>query len=713
MINFRFLLLLLLSSSLLSAQTGDSLLTLDQMRNPVGAGILVPLPEARFDESTGAGTYIIQDAGSRQFRQVEIKSGKSQPFTPQIMARPSVVVVDGLLYLSDIHRGRVQLTQTPGQVQNPQLSPDAKRVAFTRNNDLYAIEIASGKESRLTYDGSNLILNGWASWVYYEEILGRPSHYRSFWWAPDSRSLAFFRADDTEVPMFPIYSSEGQHGFLEQTRYPKAGDPNPKVKVGMVSADGGPVVWADFDENADQYFGLPFWMPDASALLVQWMNRDQTRLCIYSVDPANGRKQLLYQEEQPTWIDWKEDLRFVAQGASFLIQNDTDGWNQIYRFDVKARTLHPLTSGKNWSTKIVDIDEKKGWVYFTSRAEHSTRTDFYRVRLNGKDQQRLTFGPYSHTVVLSPAFDYFITTYSNLTTPPRKALVEVASGKVVAELGDARGPRYANYALPLPQLVSITTPDGFELPGSVIWPLRTGSGVTYPVLISVYGGPDATGVTDVWKGLGMSAWWASEGVIQLSIDHRGAGHHGKAGLNMLHRNLCKWEITDYISWVKWLRTDPRVDSTRVGITGSSYGGTMTAMALSKGAGYFQYGIAEFGVTSWELYDSHYTERYMDRPVDNPDGYKNGSVLTWVHQYRGGDNSMLRLVHGTMDDNVHLQNSLQLAGQLQEEGKEFEFMLYPGGRHGWGGAKSVHNTQSAYRFWYKYLLQRPVPEALLP
>jgi len=280
------------------------------------------------------------------------------------------------------------------------------------------------------------------------------------------------------------------------------------------------------------------------------------------------------------------------------------------------------------------------------------------------------------------------------------------TGKLVRALGDSRTEAFDQYQIATSELFRIRTSDGYELPALWTLPPDLDSTKKYPVLISIYGGPNSTNVWDSWGDI-REQWLAKEGVIRLSVDHRGSGHFGKAGVALMHRNLGKWEMNDYIEAVKWLRRQPFVDSTRICITGGSYGGYVTCMALTAGAEYFTHGIASSSVTDWLLYDSHYTERYMDSPSENPEGYKNGSVMTYANKYKG----ILRIVHGTTDDNVHMQNILQLVDKLEELNKHFELMVYPNGRHGWGGAKAVHDWNDTYRFYYKYLIRKDFPESL--
>jgi dipeptidyl-peptidase-4 len=618
--------------------------------------------------------------------------------------RHLLYVKEGEFYILDAETKEFRrLTRSPGERKNPTFSPDGKYVAFTRDNNLCAIEVSSGKEYRYTNDGTDVVYNGWASWVYYEEILRRQSRYRAFWWSPDGSRLAFFRFDDSHVPVFPLFNSAGQHGSLESTRYPKAGDPNPEVRIGTVPVTGGEVVWSDFNEKADQYFGTPFWAPGGKSLWVQWMNRRQDTLRLYAVDPLTGGKKLLYEESQKSWVDWLESVNFMKDG--FILRSDRDGWMHLYLYGSDGRLKSRLTEGK-WS--VVDfqaLDEKGGRVFFTAKKEASTRTDLYSVHLGGDGLRRLTSGPYTHTVRVSPGGKYFVTTYSNIGTPPKMALY-TGEGELVREMADSKGSEFESYGLARTELFTIPTPDGYDLPAIWTLPPRFDPSRRYPVLISVYGGPNSPSVSDGWKGIG-SEWLAQEGLIQMSVDHRGSGHFGKEGVALMHRNLGKWEMNDYAEAVKWLRGKSFVDSARICITGGSYGGYVTCLALTEGAEYFPYGVALFSVTDWLLYDTHYVERYMGLPAENPGGYRDASVLTYAGKYRG----VLRIVHGTIDDNVHMQNSLQLIDSLENLNKHFEFMAYPGERHGWAGKKGIQLRNETYRFYYTYLLRKEFPEKL--
>jgi len=661
-----------------------------------------------------ANNYLINkgSGGQAKYFVVNAKTGAEVPYdAAQHSGKKSgatVGVRNNDLYYRGAD-GEKRLTNNAEPEVNPQLSPDEKYVAYTRNNDLYIFDLEANKEIRITNDGSDVILNGYSSWVYMEEILGRSTQHRAFWWSPDSKKLAFFRSDDSKVPVFTMTDGGDVHGYVETLRYPKPGDPNPEVKVGIVGVEGGNIVWADFDPKNDQYFGAPIWTPDGKQLWQPWMNRGQDSLKIFRISLDNGSKSLVYEEYQKTWIDLDnaDRITFLPSGKGFILQSDKTGWNMMYLYDMQGKLINPITDGEFTVTEIKHIDEKKKQVYFTARKENSARIDYYVVNFNGKNLTRLSFGEYNHSVMVSPDASYFITTYANASTLPKVALVD-NKGKVLKEIADSKGDEYDQYNLAKTELIRVKSDDGlYDLPALVTWPLNMDPNKRYPVLISIYGGPNAGTVMDKPTLSGVQQWYAKEGLIQIAMDHRASGHFGKKGVNFMHRNLGYWEMKDYSAIVKYLIAQGYADPARICITGFSYGGYMSCYALTYGADVFTHGMAGGSVTDWHLYDTHYTERFMDTPAENPEGYKTSSVLTHAAKYKG----KLQIVHGVIDENVHMQNSILLISKLQDLKKDFEMMIYPEGRHGWPGNKGLHFQNLKNDFIYRHLLKKEMPAQL--
>ena len=618
----------------------------------------------------------------------------------------------------------------PEGAVNLTYSPDSTRLAFTRNNDLYVVDIATGKETRLTDDGTDLILNGYASWVYYEEILGRPSRYRAFWWSPDSRKIGFYRFDNSEVPLFPIYSAFanpkaasvqyqspsvtdlGIGGSLSETRYPKCGQTNPQVRIGIVNLDDNETVWADFDPTLDQYFGIPFWGPDSEEFFIARMPRLQNTVDLYAVSVYDGSKRHVYNETYKTWLNWFDGVVFTDSGLYMAREFET-GWQQIYFLSYDGNIFRRLTDGPNWGINIVRVDEKNGTVYYTAKRDATVRQALYKVDSKGVIVA-LTDPAYNVAgVVFSPDGKYFAASYSNVTTPTQVAVFpttgkNLCKGTLVA---DMKGQDYDPHKYALGELVYMTTEDGFKLPGMIVYPRNFDTSKKYPVHVDIYGGPNTPMVRDRWVTPNESNQWYSEnGIIQITVDPRAAGHNGREGLDMIYRQLTVWEVKDFVAWANWLKSLPYVDGDKIGVEGFSFGGTMTSMLLMQAPESFHYGIAGGGVYDWALYDSHYTERYMDTPQANPEGYEISKVLNYIDgypvEYDGNtavEPVMLKLTHGTGDDNVHHQNTLQLIDAMHKENKKFDFMIYPDGMHGYRGYQGRHFDMANREFWLKYLL----------
>lgn len=652
---------------------------------------------------------------------VDVKTGKSAPYVAPKSPRDilSESMPNGVsLSLSDIispdMKGVVQskdndlyyfkigdkelirLTNDKIEKVNVRFSPDGTKLAYTRNKDMYVYDLSSHKEIRLTTDASDRIYNGYSSWVYNEEILERASHYSAFWWSPDSKKLAYMRTDEIDVPVFTLNrldQADGIHGKLELIPYPKPGDPNPKVKIGIAEIATAKTTWVKTDYSVDQYLAWPYWTPDGNKIMIQVLNRDQNDMKFILADPATGDFVQIYSENRKSWVDFFEDIYVMKNGTGFILRSYKTDWENLYYYAWDGKLISQITN-VNWRVKIITrVDEDTKTVFFTGTGPESTDNHFFKAGFDGKNFVQITKEPGSHNVSISPKGNYFIDSWNNITSTG-SILAYDSKGKLLREIHKNDQPVFDATKNSRAEMLKIMTSDGqFNMPAIITYPINFNPEKRYPVVFTIYGGPGSENVGNRWQGVSAS-WYTQNGIITFTVDHRGSGQFGKKGLDQIYRCLGKWEILDYGDAVKWLKAKPFVDSTKIGITGMSYGGYMTCLALTKGANFWTHGFAGSSVTDWRLYDDIYTERYMDTPQDNPDGYRDASVLTFVKNYKG----KLYLNHGDIDDNVHLQNSIQLISKMEDEGKTFQFMLYPNGRHGWGGAKATHSRNEANNFW---------------
>jgi dipeptidyl-peptidase 4 len=675
--------------------------------------------------------YIIRtlDSEKNQVTRIEdIRSGKGAPGTPPKSAREllseslpagtTLAMSDGLsedmnsavflrkndlFYFTKGLTELKQLTNDETPEVNARFSPDGSKIAYTKNKDLYVYDLRQNREIRITSDASDRIYNGYSSWVYMEEILGRASRYAAFWWSPDGMKIAWLRTDETEVPAFTLNrldEPDGVHGILEVTPYPKPGDPNPKVKMGIADLATVKTVWVNTDYTVDQYLAWPFWTPDSRNLAIQVVNRDQNNLKIILADGASGESRQIYEESNSTWLEFREDIHVLADNSGFIIRSNKSGWENLYYFGWNGRLTAQLTNFDFRVTSIDRVDEKLKTVYFSATGNESTDSHGFSVGFDGKNLVQITKGEGTHSLNISPNGSYSIDTWSSISSPG-SIIAYDRKGKQVREIHRFEVPVFNPGEHSKTEFVKIATSDGlFSMPAIITYPVNFDPSKKYPVIFTIYGGPDSKNVYNRWPGTTPS-WYSRNGIVTFRVDHRGSGQFGKKGLDYLHRNLGKWEILDYADAVRWLRTKPWVDEGKMGMTGSSYGGYMTCMALTKGADFWTHGYAGSSVTDWRLYDNVYTERFMDTPQDNPAGYRDGSALTFVKDYRG----KLFMTHGDMDDNVHMQNSIWLASKLQDAGKTFELMIYPGNRHGIGGMKGMHNRNAENNFWLRNFFGR--------
>lgn len=597
---------------------------------------------------------------------------------------------------------KLMLSSLLAAMMNLTFSPDSSRVAYTMGGDLYVIDVAASDTLRLTNDGSATLMNGYASWVYYEEILGRSSEYCAFWWSPDSKKLAYYRFDDSQVPMFPIYSPFGQGGVLRETHYPKAGQKNPPVQVRIHDLESGKMVEALDNYGDDCYFGTPFWSADSRELYVSRMPRRQNKLDLIAVSASDGALREVYHEEHDTWIDWIEGMLFTGKGL-YMARDFQSGWQQIYFLGFDG-SLKCLTEGENWDVQLLKVNEKKNTLWFTARRDSRLHPSLYMLNLKTRKLTALTDSNYWVRGVKLADDGTFTAECSNASTAWFRVKGN-SFGKLKLEKGPGLLFMTKDGYVPSPEHVVIEN-DGWKLHGLLNLPKDFDASKKYPVIMEVYGGPGTAYVRDRWGDRDASNKWCWEnGIIYMVVDPRSSGENGRNGLDQAFRRMTVIELQDYIAWAKYLQALPYVDGAHIGVEGFSFGGTTTSMLVLRYPEYFHCGIAGGGVYDWHLYDTHYTERYMCTPQENPEGYDLASVLHHVQNDMISPDYKpfhLKLTHGTGDDNVHFQNTLQLIDALQRKGILFDLMIYPDGMHGYRGEQKQHSDADDHAFWLKNL-----------
>jgi dipeptidyl aminopeptidase/acylaminoacyl peptidase len=580
-----------------------------------------------------------------------------------------------LYYASFDGAKAVRLTKTPGGKQLASFSPDGQFIAFVRDNNLYVVDIATQTERALTTDGSSFVLNGKADWVYEEEIFNRTA--KAYWWSPDSRSISFVRYDDTPVHKFTVVDHIPLRQVVEYEAYPKAGDPNPLVKLGIVSIAGDPVRWVDLSTYSDTSSLIlrAGWTPDSRSVYFYVTDRAQTWLDFCEASPQGGAPKRLFRETTKAWVDDPGEAHFLKDG-SFLFPSERTGWKHYYHFDSAGKLIRAVTSG-DWEARALHhVDEQKGWVYCSGTRDSHIAENLYRIKLDGTGLERLTSQPGSHVVNLSPKGNWLIDTWSSYSTPTKVQLLKT-DGSTCRFIDTNPVYNLEEYRLSKPELLQIKMPDGFEIQASILKPPDFDPAKKYPVWFMTYAGPHAPTIHDRWDGGHVNDHvFAQLGFIVFRCDPRSASGKGACSTWVAYRQLGVQELKDIEAAIRWLTSQPYVDASRVGMWGHSYGGFMTAYALTHSK-LFAAGVAGAPVTDWHDYDSIYTERYMNTPQENPDGYDNTSVVKAARNLHG----KLLILHGVMDDNVHMQNTLQLIGELQRADKDFEVMFYPQSRHG--------------------------------
>lgn len=580
------------------------------------------------------------------------------------------------------------------------ISPTGRYVAFIRAQNLFVMDIASGKETQLTTDGGGDIKNGMAEFVAQEEM-GRMTGY---WWAPDDSKIAFTRTDESgvaEVVRNEIYADEIK---LFNQRYPYTGTANAKIQLGVVTLKDGSINWLPHGENEDIYIPRVEWTKNARYLSYQWQSRNQQQLELRLVDLSNNQQRVLVSETSKTWLNLHDDLYFLANEQGFIWASERDGYKHLYLYDFNGKLKRQLTSG-NWVVDELDaVNEKQSLMYFTGRKDTPLERHLYQVSLTDGNIKRLTEAGYDHALVMAKDGSSFIDSFSNVSTPTKVALRGL-DGKVLTwleqnELDSKHALTPYHAALNPPRFGTLEAEDGQTMHYRLFAPKTFQQGKQYPVIVSVYGGPHAQRVTNSWSPRDLYLHYlVQQGYLVFQLDNRGSYNRGKAFEDPIYLKLGEVELKDQIRGVEYLRSLPYVASDKIAIYGHSYGGYMAIMAMFKAADYFTAGVSGAPVTDWALYDTHYTERYLGHPEQNAQGYTDSAVFPYADGLKGN----LMIYHGMADDNVLFTHSTKLYKQLQDKGLMFDMSNYPGSKHSmFGQPVQTHLHKSITQFFERHL-----------
>ncbi|HKQ75427.1 MAG TPA: S9 family peptidase [Blastocatellia bacterium] len=700
--SLSFLVTILFLNSVASAQ--DKLLTLDDLYDPEKRVNFSGTPPARL-------TWLDDRHYLHGANKVNALTGESAPFfdaaktevalaklpgvsagdikqivaqivaSPQLSADRSAALIN---YANDLFFYKfgsaeaVRLTNTADEEVGEEISPDGRMVSFVKNYNIYVVDIATQRERSLTLDGNPKLFNGRLDWVYQEELYGR-GNFKGYWWSPDASKIVYLQLDESQVKDFTVVDQVPNPQNLEIYAYPKSGMPNPTVRLGVVNVAGGATRWMDLFryQTVEPLIARVDWSPDSQKIVFSISNREQTWMDLNFADPATGKVETAFRETSGPWVNTDDDHGpYWLKDGSFLWLSERTGWKHIYHYAADCKQHRPVTSGKWEARTLHGIDEANGWVYFSGTNRSHIGGDAFRIKLDGSGLQRLTEAPGAHSANFNPSFSHFIDTWSDATTPPQVRL-HSSGGKLVRMIDENKVAALSQYKLSKPEFLQVKTRDGFVMEAVMIKPPDFDSGKKYPVFQHTYSGPHAPQVRNAW---GRDAMWhqllAQKGYIVWICDNRSASGKGIESAWPIYKNLGELELRDLEDSVAYLKTLPYVDGSRIGLNGWSYGGYMTSFALTHSTAW-KLGIVGAPVTDWHLYDTIYTERYMAAPQNNPEGYEKSSVVKAANKLNG----KMLLIHGAIDDNVHIQNSIQFIYVLQKTGKQFEFMTYPRSRHG--------------------------------
>lgn len=659
-----------------------------------------------FDGSTGAELWTVffdelrESGGSADAAPFE----RVDEFAPRPRSADLVLAAAADLWLWTPGSNELRrLTSSPDDAEEgPELSPDGRRVAFSRAADLWMLDLASGRETRLTEDGEpDRILNGTTDWVYWEEIWYRDA--TAIWWSPDSRWIAYYRFDERDVPTYPLTreSDAGEPAAVTWQRYPKPGDQNPKVSVRVVEVDSATTLELATGDG-DVYLARVHWRSDATTVAVERLNREQDRLDLLYCRPEIGECREVASQVEPAWVNLANDFRFLSDGG-FLWSDESSGWRRLYRHDALGRKRDELLPAGVALDRLIGVVAPTGEaivsVYPTSSLGAAGRQLLALDLVGRQPPVELTHAAGWHDAIVSEATGARVVEWSEIHTPTTRRLL-AADGRELARLpGDVELPA-ALAALPHFRILEIPGPEGSMLPAAVAEPPAGAAAGLRPVVMFHYGGPASQMVANRWAG-GRNLWmrWmASRGYLAVHVDNQASTYFGKRGEDRLHRRFGELELAGQLAGIEWLRARGDADLARVGLWGWSGGGFNTLYSILHRPGVWRAAVAGAPVTDWRLYDSIWTERYLDHPADNPDGYRDSSPLGLADRLADA----LLIVHGTGDDNVHPQNSIALMKALVGADKPFEDAIYPDEKHAFKPGANRHYLRRMTEFFDRHL-----------
>lgn len=601
-------------------------------------------------------------------------------------------------YLWDLKTKKLLEISKDQKQQLTTMNDDGTKLAYVRDNNIYLFDIATQKEIQITTDGKvNEIINGAPDWVYEEEF----GFAQGFEWSPDGKKIAFYKFDESKVKQWSMRYYGELYPDDYTYKYPKAGEDNSIVNVYVYNIESQKTVKMDVGTETDQYIPRINWTNDNNTLCITRLNRLQNKLELLLSDVNTGTSKVILTETNKYYVDITDNLTFLKDGKHFIWSSEQSGYNHLYLYDLTGKLINQITDG-NWDVvEFLGVDEPNDLLYYISAENSPTQRDLYSINLNGKKKKRLTKEDGTNSVYFSTTFDYFINTHSDANTPVKTTLHD-KNGKLIRELETNKDlvDKLQNYMVSKKEFFTFKTENGTELNGWMIKPYNFTKSNKYPVFVTIYGGPGINTVNDDWE---YTMLWhqyiAQKGYIVVSVDPRGTGYRGEEFKKQTYLQLGKLEAEDMIETAKYLGGLSYVDKDRIGIQGWSYGGYLSSLSLFKGGDYFKMAIAVAPVTNWRFYDNIYTERFMRTPQENPSGYDDNSPINFAKNLKGS----YLLIHGGTDDNVHIQNTMELAKALNDAGKQFDMHIYPNKNHSiYGGYTRYHLFTKMSNFIFENL-----------